>query len=139
MIILAFMNRPILTMVVLVLLIAACNSKQASFAPAENGLDAGREFIDGCLKGDFIKANYYLLPDESNLQLLKTTEAAYRERDKEGRQELRTASINIQSVEEPNDSTVALRYSTSADTSKQTVYIIKRNAQWLVDYKKTFK
>ena len=124
--------------VLLGIIIVACNSKQQSLLPAENGLDAGREFIDGCLKGDFIKAHFYLLSDATNEQLLKTTEASYREKDKEGRQQLRTSSINIQSVQEPNDTTVELRYSTSADTAKKIVYIIKRNAQWQVDYKKTF-
>jgi hypothetical protein len=135
---LAIMNSSIKVLIGFLFLLAACNSKENSLLPAENGLDAGREFIDGCLKGDFIKANFYLLKDQSNLQLLKTTEAAYREKDKEGRQVLRTASINIQSVQEPNDSTVELRYSTSADTAKKAVYIIKRNAVWQVDYKKTF-
>ena len=127
------MNRSIIGFFLLVLILAACNNQKNSFIPAENGLDAGREFIDGCLKGDFIKAKFYLLPDEGNLQLLNKTESSYREKDKEGRQELRTASINIQSVNEPNDSTVQLMYSTSADTTKKTVYILRRNAQWQVN------
>ncbi|MEI6265496.1 MAG: hypothetical protein WCP74_10330 [Sphingobacteriia bacterium] len=133
------MNRKHCILLGLIVFLFSCSSKQQSFMPAENGLDAGREFIDGCLKGDFIKAHFYLLPDESNEQLLKTTEASYREKDKEGRQELRTSSINIQSVQEPNDSTVTLHYSLSSDTTSKALYIIKREANWLVDYKKSFK
>ncbi len=124
--------------VLLGIIIVACNSKQQSLLPAENGLDAGREFIDGCLKGDFIKANFYLLPNATNEQLLKTTEASYREKDKEGRQELRTSSINILSVQEPTDSTVSLNYSLSSDTASKYLYIVKRDSKWQVDYKKTF-
>lgn len=107
--------------------------------PAENGLDAGREFIDGCLKGDFTKANFYMLQDEVNTQFLKSTEAAFRERDKEGRQELRLASINIKNVTEPNYTTVELLYSNSYDTSQQKLIIIQQNKKWFVDYKKSFK
>ncbi len=132
------MNRKHFVFFGLIVFLFACNSKQQSLLPAENGLDAGREFIDGCLKGDFIKAHFYLLADATNEQLLKTTEASYREKDKEGRQELRSSSINIRSVQEPNDSTVTLNYSLSSDTASKQLYIIKREANWLVDYKKTF-
>ncbi|MGL1493931.1 hypothetical protein ACSTIK_00460, partial [Vibrio parahaemolyticus] len=87
------------------------NQHKAGFLPAETGLDAGREFIDGCLKGDFIKARYYMLANNTNEGLLNDTEATYRKADKEGRQELRAASINIKELKELNDSTVQLHYS----------------------------
>ncbi len=38
----------------MVLIACACNSSDNDKYPkAENAFDAGREFIDGCLKGDF--------------------------------------------------------------------------------------
>ena len=123
----------------LVLLLTACSSPAKNFTPAENGLDAGREFIDACLKGDFSKASFYMVDDEKNKQLLSTVEAAYREKDKEGRQELRLASINIKEVAEPNDSTVMLYHSNSLDTSANQTIIVKRNNIWLVDYKQSNK
>lgn len=123
----------------LVLLLTACSSPAKNFTPAENGLDAGREFIDACLKGDFSKASFYMVDDEKNKQLLSTVEAAYREKDKEGRQELRIASINIKEVAEPNDSTVMLYHSNSLDTSAKQTIIVKRNNIWLVDYKQSNK
>lgn len=123
----------------LVLLIIACSSPAKSFTPAENGLDAGREFIDACLKGDFSKAAFYMLEDEKNKQLLSTVEAAYREKDKEGRQEFRLASINIKEVAEPNDSTVMLYHSNSLDTSAKQTIIVKINNIWLVDFKQSNK
>ena len=118
---------------------ASCKNESTEMAPAENGLDAGREFIDGCLKGDFIKANFYMFQDVTNLQFLKLTETAFREKDKEGRQQLRLASINIKSVTEPTDSTVELLYSNTYDTFQQKLLIIHHNKQWLVNYKKSFK
>jgi len=123
----------------MILLVVACSSPAKNFTPAENGLDAGREFIDACLKGDFSKAAFYMIDDEKNKQLLLNVEAAYREKDKEGRQELRLASINIKEVAEPNDSTVILYHSNSLDTSAKQTLIVKRNNIWQVDLKQSNK
>lgn len=123
----------------LVLLVQACSSPAKNFTPAENGLDAGREFIDACLKGDFSKASFYMIDDGKNKQLLSKVEAAYREKDKEGRQELRLASINIKEVSEPNDSTVLLYHSNSLDTSSKQTIVVKKNNNWLVDFKQSNK
>jgi hypothetical protein len=123
----------------MVFLVVACSSPKTNFTPAENGLDAGREFIDACLKGDFSKADFYMISDEKNKQLLSIIEASYREKDKEGRQELRSASINIKEVAEPNDSTVVLYHSNSLDTSAKQTIILKRNNSWQVDLKQSNK
>lgn len=124
---------------ILASLISSCSTPTKEFTPAENGLDAGREFIDACLKGDFTKASFYMVADEKNGQLLNQLESAYREKDKEGRQELRLASINIKEVAEPNDSTVILFHSTSLDTSSKQTFIIKKNNFWQVNLKQTIK
>lgn len=121
------------------LLVAGCKTKEQAPLPAESGLDAGREFMEACNKGDFSRAAFYMLPDNSNEAYLKNTETDYRKRDKEERQQLRTASINIRSVSEPTDSTVLMLYSNSADTLPQKLSMIKRNNLWMVDYKKTFQ
>ncbi len=119
--------------------ILACSSPKKDYLPAENGLDAGREYIDACLKGDFSKAAFYMIQDESNKTILASIESAYREKDKEGRQELRLASINIKEVVEPNDSTVVLIHSNSLDTVSVKTIIIKRNNNWQVDVKQSNK
>ena len=80
-----------------------------------------------------------MVDDEKNKQLLLNVEAAYREKDKEGRQELRLASINIKEVSEPNDSTVILYHSNSLDTSAKQTIVIKRNNSWLVNFKQSTK
>ena len=82
--------------------LASCSTASAPLVPAENGLDAGREFINACLKGDFERAAFYMVESNENKALLNQIETTYREKDKEGRQELRTASINIREVSEPN-------------------------------------
>jgi len=49
-------------------ILCCCTGKY--YPKAENALDAGREFIDGCLKGDFDKATAYMVNDETNKDLL---------------------------------------------------------------------
>jgi len=115
------------------LILASCSTTSAPMVPAENGLDAGREFIDACLKGDFERASFYMMDTKENKAILDNIEKEYREKDKEGRQELRTASINIKEVSEPNDSTVLMYHSTSLDTTGKKTIIIKQNNRWLVN------
>lgn len=140
MIILAVMKRIALLLLNFICILFACESGSGkTFKAAENGLDAGREFVDACLKGDFAKAGFYMLPNEKNTALIRSTEVAYREKDKEGRQELRLSSINIKEVSEPNDSTVIVYYSNSSDTTARKAVVRKVNNIWLVDYQKTFQ
>ena len=122
-----------------VLFFVACNNSSKEYIAAENGLDAGREFITSCNQGDFSKAGFYMIQDPSNIGLLADAEKNYRALDKEGRQILRQASINIKSVTEPTDSTVLLTYGISGDTATKNLWMIKQKGNWLVDFKKTFK
>ena len=57
----------------LIILLASCQSTH-QYPAAADALDAAREFIDASIRGDFEKANAYLLQDEKNKQLLKEEE-----------------------------------------------------------------
>jgi len=120
-----------------VILLTACGGRQQDYRKAENGLDAGREFIDACLQGDFSKAGFFMLPGELNTEKLKEIETAYREKDKEGRQNLRTASINISEVSDIDSVTTLISYSNSFDTLPQKIRVVKQNDSWLVDLTQT--
>ncbi len=111
----------------------ACNTKEQSYLPAEDALDAGREFIQSCLEGDFSKAAFYTVADEENTKILTQLEKSYREKDKEGRQQFRTASINISEVKELTDSTTLIQYSNSFDKETHSLQVVKRNNTWLVN------
>lgn len=106
-----------------------CSSKQ-SWTPADNALDAGREFIDAQLKGDFAKAAFYMLEEPTQQAWLKTAEENYRKLDRGGRQESREASINIAGVQEKHADTTLIQYSYSFDTSPKTLLVVKNNQQW---------
>lgn len=115
------------------LLLAACGGKQKDYHKAEDALDAGREFIGACLVGDFSKASFFMLPSENNNKILKETEKTYREKDKEGRQQYRLASINISEVTDLNAVTTVIKYSNSYDKIPHTLQVVKKNESWLVD------
>ena len=115
------------------ILLTACNGKEQDYRKAENALDAGREYIQSCLQGDFLKAAFYLVPNEKNSQLLKELEKSYREKDKEGRQQFRLASININEVTDINPTTTVIQYSNSFDKLPQAIQVVKKNDTWLVD------
>lgn len=116
----------------------SCSSKKVALLPAENSFDAGREFIDGNLKGDFQKAAFYMIADEQNKQFLSVAEQEYRQKDKEGRQELRSASINLEKVEDLNKDQSIIYFSNSFDKKPQKIKVIKTQQGWLVDYKFSF-
>lgn len=121
----------------LVFMVISCQTNQG-YTPAENALDAGREFIDAGLKGDFGKAFFYLLADTTNTRMLKETEAGYRTQDKEGRQQLRQASITIQEIIEQNDSITLINYQNSFDTIPLQLKVIRRQQRWMVDMKHSY-
>lgn len=120
------------------LCLAACSPVSKEYPVAENGFDAGREFIDACLKGDFEKAAFYMLKDSVNSGYLKNIESLYRKNNREGRQQLREASINIREVDDLNQDSSIINYNNSFDTTAHKVKVIRKNGQWLVDLKYTY-
>lgn len=118
--------------------LSACSQQTNSYPAAENALDAGREFIDACLKGDFTKARWYMMDDSTNQGHLQRAENKFRTYDKEGRQQLRTASINISEVSDIDTATSIIYYSNSFDQQPLKVKVVKLNEKWLVDFKYTF-
>ena len=118
------------------ILLISCNGKEQNYRKADDALDAGREYINACLQGDFSKAAFYTLPNNKNKAILKDLEKIYREKDKEGRQQFRTASININEVKELTDSSTEIMYSNSFDKQPHTVYVLKQNNTWFVDLSK---
>ena len=92
----------LLALVSFTLLCWGCTNNKHEYPKAENAFDAGREFIDGCLKGDFEKANAYMLSDEANTTQLKKLEADYKKKSKNDQQQYQDASINILDDDEVN-------------------------------------
>ena len=120
------------------LLFTACNSTNQQFAKAENALDAGREFIDAILKGNFEKASFYMLQDEKNIGLLKQYQTKYRIQNKETQTQLQQSVINILQIEDVSENETIINYSNSFDKVVHKIKVVKKNSDWLVDFTSTF-
>ena len=116
---------------------ASC-SNEKNYPKAENALDAGREFIDGCLKGDFEKAAFYMTDDQHNKELLTSQQKNFAAKSKQEQQEYFNASIIIIEDAVVNDSTHIINYHNSFDKTGRKVKVLLRNDLWLVDFKYTF-
>jgi hypothetical protein len=110
----------------------------SSYPKAEDPLDAAREFIDASLKGDFDKANFYMLQDNENKALLDKVKANYRSRSTSEREEYKDANIIILEEDTVNDSTEIINYKNSYDNIARKARVLNRNGIWLVDLKYTF-
>ena len=122
----------------LVCCLCACGNLNNEYKDADNALDAGREFIDACLKGDFVKATFYMIQDQTNKDDLKKIEREYREKDRDGRRQYREASINIAEIANPTAAITIINYSNSFDKIAHKIKVVQLNNKWLVDFKYTF-
>lgn len=119
----------------LIFILFACNNR---YSDAETALDGGREFIDGCLKGDFKKAAYYMINDSENESDLLKIKRDYDTESAEQKEAYATASIIIHEDAAINDSIHIINYENSYDKTARKVKVVKRNGSWLVDFKYTF-
>ncbi|MFY7651967.1 MAG: hypothetical protein ACOVQE_04670 [Chitinophagaceae bacterium] len=113
------------------LLFVACNNGE--YIVAESGLDAGREFIDACLKGDFEKAAFYMLESAENENALNVIEKNYRNQNRDGRNEYRNASINILAVKELNTTQLEIEFQNSYDKKPGKLLTVQKEGKWLVN------
>lgn len=130
--------KPLIAFICLVIAIQySCNGGN-SYPEASNAFDAGREFIDGCLKGDFTKAAFYMVPDEQNNKDLLEIKRVYNSKSTDQKREYYTASIIIEEEETVSDSIHIIHYKNSYDKVARKVKIVLLNNTWQVDFKYTF-
>ncbi|MCX6203546.1 MAG: hypothetical protein NTY43_04540 [Bacteroidetes bacterium] len=113
-------------------LLAACNS-QPNVDLADNALDGGRYFIENCMQGDFKKAKNYLVESPQNEAIFDTLSAHYYLLDKEGRQQLRQASIQINEVSSIDATHSIIDYQNSFDKIPMKMSVIATPKGWKVD------
>ena len=110
----------------------------ATYPDAEFPFDAAREFIDGCLKGDFKRAEAYMLVDVKNDSLFRMQEKNYAAKTKDEKQNYNEANIIIIEDATIDNSTHIINYQNSYDKVGRKVKVILVNDKWLVDFKYTF-
>lgn len=133
------MKQYILTAASFLLLFAvACNNTDKQEPKSENDIDAARNFIRAALDGKFNEAKTFLLADSSNTQYFDVYERNYQKADPDTKRYYREASINIHNVSPVNDSTTVVIFSNSYKNDHDTLKVIRKNNQWLVDFKYLF-
>ena len=115
---------------ILVLLIS-CSSE--NFRNAEDALDAAREYKDGCLKGNFQKAAFYMIDSKNNIDRLNTIKTNYNNKGSQEKRDLKEASIMIKlnKIISPDLSEIVL--ANSAERNYDTLKVVLQNGKWLVD------
>jgi Domain of unknown function (DUF4878) len=117
----------------------ACKTKD-KVVPSENDIDAARDFIQAALEGNYDKARTYMLPDSVNVNWMDIAERSYMKNDEETKYGYRKASIHIHDISYPvKDSVTIVIFSNSLMNDHDTLKVVKKNGEWLVDFKYLFE
>lgn len=121
------------------LLFAACNQSNKNKNNTDP-LEAGREFIDASLKGDYDHAKEYLLQDTTNLMFFDRASQFYTKMNENEKKGYKNADIVIApaGVEKLSDSVSIINYSNTFKNKTEKLKLVKKNNEWLVDFKYTF-
>jgi hypothetical protein len=112
--------------------------QQPNFEIASSPLDGGRYFIESCLQGEFKKAKFYLISDSANQGHFEQITKNYYMLDKEGRQQLRQASIQINEISAIDSSNSVINYQNSFEKVAHKLKVIQTKEGWKVDLKYSY-
>ena len=113
-------------------LLIGCTTTSKSFPPATSPIEAGRNYIEACLQGDFEKAKAYAAANDPMQSYTTSTEKIYRTLDKEGRSNFRQASIIILDVTNQDSLHTLINYRNSMDNTPHQIAIEKVKGNWQV-------
>jgi len=130
------MKRSLIVTAVFLLIFIGCNNSAS--VDKSDPLGAGRGFIEASLKGDYITAKKYLLEDSTNLQYFQGLKDFNSKMDVENRRGYSDANIIIDSSIAKSDSVNIIYYTNSFKNKPSKIKLVKRNNEWLVDFKYTF-
>lgn len=131
------MNKKLFSLLLTSLILFACQQEPA-FERATSALDGGRYFIESCLQGEFKKAHYYLIEDSANQSHFEQISKNYYQLDKEGRQQLRQASIQINEISAIDSSNAIIYYQNSFEKLAHKLKVQQTEDGWKVDLKYSF-
>jgi hypothetical protein len=124
----------------LFLFLAACsNADKQGSVTSENDIDAARNFIRAALDGKFNEAKGFLFNDSSNTEYFDAYQRNYQKIEPGVKRDYRESTINIHTVTQLNDSTTVVIYSNSFKNDHDTLKVLRKNNQWLVDLKYLFQ
>lgn len=115
----------------------ACN-QSAKTKKNTDPLEAGREFIDASLKGDYDYARLYLLADSTNLMYFDRFVEFDNKKTSTEKTGYKNANIIIDSTQDLSDSVSIINYTNTYKKTPAKIKLVKKNNEWLVDFKYTF-
>ena len=129
------MKKVIMALSFLILVISSCSNQPVDLS---DPLNSGRGFIEASLKGDYTRAEKYLLVDSTNMQYLEGLKDFNKKSDKIERENYREANIIVDSLITISDSENILYYHNSYKKEPSRLKVVKENDKWLVDFKYSF-
>lgn len=133
----SIMYKIILTSFISLLFFVACN-QSVKTKKNTDPLEAGREFIDASLTGDYDYAKKYLLADSTNLMYFERFVEFDKKKPATEKEGYKNANIIINSTENVSDSVTIINYSNTYKKEPSKIKLVKKNNEWLVDFKYTF-
>ncbi len=130
------MNRISLFLLTMIISLAACNNSPE--VRKTDPLESGRGFIEASLKGNYDEAKKYLLQDSTNIEYFNGLKDFNSKRSNEEKQGYRDANILIDSTQKVSDSVTIISYSNTYKNKPSKLKLVRRNNEWLVDFKYTF-
>lgn len=127
------------TLLLSLLLLAACGGAGTESPEPENYLDAARNFVRAALDGKFREARRYMVDDSVNTNWMDITERNYNKSDAATRDGYRASSINIHKSTPASDSLAYVIYSNSFKNDHDTLKLLLVNGTWKVDLKYLFE
>jgi hypothetical protein len=131
------MIKKLFTLLFASIFLLSCQ-QQPNFEIASSPLDGGRYFIESCLQGEFRKAKFYLISDSANQGHFEQITNNYYMLDKEGRQQLRQASIQINDISAIDSSNSVINYQNSFEKVVHKLKVTQTKEGWKVDLKYTY-
>ncbi len=122
---------------IIVTLLISCQTGE-QFEKAIDPLEGGRNFIENLQQGDIKKAHFYMISDPENEAHFKKMSDSYFSLDKEGRQQLRQASIQINEVSAIDSTITIINYQTSQDPNSHKLKVVSTTDGWKVDLKYSY-
>lgn len=126
----------LISILFVICIVSSCNN--SSDVDKSDPLVSGRGFIEASLKGDYITAQKYLLHDSTNMQYFEGLKDFNNKMDPETQRGYSTANIIIDSSISKSDSVDIIYYTNSFKNKPSKIKLVKKNNQWLVDFKYTF-
>jgi hypothetical protein len=121
---------------VVIFIIISCN--RSAEVSKKDPLESGRGFIESTLKGDYDEAEKYLLKDSTNMEYFNGLKDFNKKRSKDEKKGYKDANILIDSTQALSDSVNIITYSNTYKNQPSKLKMVKKNNEWLVDFKYTF-